>query len=148
MKIKRWSCPFCSQASTRHWNLKVHIQRRHNGIGGPIRTAGPFNSNYGTVRRQLEPAATLFAKSDNFCNTPVHAYKTDYHNNLSFSSTTTERNRASSENMDEMTRMMAEYNDLLRWLPPRSRSSHSSDMTNNIGLLLLLTASSNSRCSK
>ncbi|HET7283636.1 MAG TPA: hypothetical protein VFI70_03035, partial [Nitrososphaeraceae archaeon] len=59
MKIKRWSCPYCAQTSTRHWNLKVHIHRRHNGIGEPIRTAaGSFNASYGAMRGQLEPAAT------------------------------------------------------------------------------------------
>ena len=147
MKIKRWSCPFCSQTSTRHWNLKIHIHRRHNGIGEPIRTAGSFNSNYGAVRRQVESAQAHFAKSDNFRNTPVHAYKTDYYyNNPSFSSMTKERNRASSsQNMDEMMRMIAEYKELLRRSPLRTQSSRSSDMINNIALLLLLAASSNSR---
>ena len=145
MKIKRWSCPFCSQGSTRHWNLKVHIHRRHNGIGEPIRTAaGSFNSSYGAGRSQLEPAATHSAKTDdNFSNTPAYAYKTDYYRNSV--SSTTESNRTSSpQNRDEMTNMIAEFNDLLRLLPLRSHSSQNSDM-NNIALLSLLAASSNSR---
>jgi hypothetical protein len=59
---------------------------------------------------------------------------------------TKERNRASSsQHMDEMMLMIAEYKDLLRRLPLRSQSSHSSDMIKNIALLLLLTASSNPR---
>ena len=33
---KKWCCLHCSQRSARHWNLKVHIKRRHNGIGEPI----------------------------------------------------------------------------------------------------------------
>jgi hypothetical protein len=38
------------------------------------------------VHRQVESAQAHFAKSDNFRNIPVHAYKTDYYyNNPSFS---------------------------------------------------------------
>jgi hypothetical protein len=33
---KKWCCLQCSQRSARRWNLKVHIKRRHNGIGEPI----------------------------------------------------------------------------------------------------------------
>ena len=32
----KWHCPHCSQASSRHWNLKTHIRRKHQGIGQPI----------------------------------------------------------------------------------------------------------------
>ena len=34
-KAKR-HCPHCLQASSRHWNLKTHIRRKHQGIGQPI----------------------------------------------------------------------------------------------------------------
>jgi hypothetical protein len=96
MKIKRWSCPYCAQTSTRHWNLKVHIHRRHNGIGEPIQTAAvSFNSSYGAVRGQLEPAAIHSAKrDDSFRNIPARVYKTDYYPNSM--SSTTENNRTSS----------------------------------------------------
>lgn len=33
---KGWLCPYCSQTSSRHWNLEIHIKRKHNGIGHPI----------------------------------------------------------------------------------------------------------------
>ena len=33
---RKWHCPCCSQDSSRHWNLKIHIKRWHNGIGEPI----------------------------------------------------------------------------------------------------------------
>ena len=32
----KWHCPHCSQASSRHWNLKTQIRRKHQGIGQPI----------------------------------------------------------------------------------------------------------------
>src|SRR5436309_3496386 len=37
--MQKWHCPyaFCTQSSTRHWNLKVHIHRKHNGRGNPTR---------------------------------------------------------------------------------------------------------------
>jgi hypothetical protein len=33
---KQWKCPHCPQTSSRHWNVVVHIKRRHDGIGSPI----------------------------------------------------------------------------------------------------------------
>ena len=32
----KWKCPHCNQISSRHWNLKIHIQRRHLGMGVPM----------------------------------------------------------------------------------------------------------------
>ena len=34
---QKWHCPHCSQTSLRHWNLKTHIGRKHQGTGQPIR---------------------------------------------------------------------------------------------------------------
>ena len=34
---RKWYCPRCPQTSSRHWNLKKHIERWHHGIGQPIR---------------------------------------------------------------------------------------------------------------
>jgi hypothetical protein len=81
-------------------------------------------------------------RDDSLRNIPAHVYKTDYYPN-SVSSTTESNRASSSQNRDEMTNMIAEFNDLLRQLPP-NHSSQNSDM-NYITLLLLLTASSNSR---
>ena len=33
---RNWCCPHCPQTSSRHWNLKTHIERWHHGIGQPI----------------------------------------------------------------------------------------------------------------
>jgi hypothetical protein len=32
----KWRCPLCIHTSTRHWNMEVHIKRRHRGAGYPI----------------------------------------------------------------------------------------------------------------
>lgn len=37
MKREPWHCPNCSQTSTRLWNLRTHIKRRHGAIGVPVR---------------------------------------------------------------------------------------------------------------
>jgi hypothetical protein len=44
---KGWHCPYCSQISPRHWNIKVHIRRKHQGIGEPVEA--PFD---GQTKRQ------------------------------------------------------------------------------------------------
>ena len=44
-KNKKWHCPHCCQTSTRHWNLKTHIERKHQGIEKPIRE-DEWHSNY------------------------------------------------------------------------------------------------------
>ncbi|HEX6029265.1 MAG TPA: hypothetical protein VFY64_09520 [Nitrososphaeraceae archaeon] len=36
MKTKRWNCPNCEMSSSRHWNVKRHIQRRHRTMGEPL----------------------------------------------------------------------------------------------------------------
>jgi hypothetical protein len=40
MSRELWYCPNCLQASTRHWNLEIHIKRKHSGTGQPIRKSG------------------------------------------------------------------------------------------------------------
>ena len=32
----KWKCGHCTQTSSRHWNMRVHIQRKHNGLGVPL----------------------------------------------------------------------------------------------------------------
>jgi hypothetical protein len=40
MRREPYHCPHCHQTCSRHWNMKVHIQRKHGGIGqqpiGPV----------------------------------------------------------------------------------------------------------------
>ncbi len=39
MKRELWYCPHCPQNSTRHWNLKTHIKRKHAAKGLPVHRA-------------------------------------------------------------------------------------------------------------
>jgi hypothetical protein len=33
---KKWGCPICEQTSSRNWNMRRHIQRKHNVLVQPI----------------------------------------------------------------------------------------------------------------
>ena len=33
-------CPDCEYISTRHWNVKSHIKKKHGGVGEPVRVYG------------------------------------------------------------------------------------------------------------
>jgi hypothetical protein len=35
-KKMRWKCPYCSQASSRKWNIEIHMKRRHIGHDLPL----------------------------------------------------------------------------------------------------------------
>ena len=40
MRKEPYHCPHCHQTCSRHWNMKVHIQRKHGGVGQqPIESA-------------------------------------------------------------------------------------------------------------
>src|SRR5215207_2581628 len=36
MSSVKYYCPYCTQTSSRKWNLEVHLQRRHQGMGEPV----------------------------------------------------------------------------------------------------------------
>ena len=52
-RFEKWGCPHCKQRCPRHWNMVVHIRRRHGGIGEPVEleksrhgeTSSPSGSN-------------------------------------------------------------------------------------------------------
>jgi hypothetical protein len=46
---KKWHCPHCSQTSARHWNLKIHIERKHEERGQPIREDGWHSTHTSTA---------------------------------------------------------------------------------------------------
>ena len=35
-----WKCPSCTDLSTRNWNIKSHIERKHSGYGRPLPVPG------------------------------------------------------------------------------------------------------------
>ena len=47
-----YACPNCEYNSTRHWNVKLHINKKHGGFGEPARPYGrrelTFNERQGS----------------------------------------------------------------------------------------------------
>jgi hypothetical protein len=63
----KWCCPHCSQTSSRHWNLKKHIKRRHQGIGRPIREDGWHStSTASTTMHFISDLTNLQNNSNNY----------------------------------------------------------------------------------
>ena len=54
MNKERWKCPYheCKQECPRHWNLKRHIKRFHNGIGMPVKHKSTGNNAH--LQREIE----------------------------------------------------------------------------------------------
>jgi hypothetical protein len=60
MGNKKYRCPYCEQTSSRRWNLMVHLERRHQGVGepvGPSQTGPAYDdkSPYGNEHRGTLP---------------------------------------------------------------------------------------------
>jgi hypothetical protein len=62
MNEKLWRCSICVQTSKRLWNLQLHIQRKHKGLGQPIRqsesggyrnSASAFTSTMGSQNKMI-----------------------------------------------------------------------------------------------
>ncbi|HZA08217.1 MAG TPA: hypothetical protein VE619_10990 [Nitrososphaeraceae archaeon] len=34
--VRKWGCPICEQTSNRNWNMRRHIERKHNRLGQPV----------------------------------------------------------------------------------------------------------------
>jgi hypothetical protein len=34
--VRKWGCPICEQTSSRNWNMRRHIERKHNRLGQPV----------------------------------------------------------------------------------------------------------------
>ncbi|MFL6398861.1 MAG: hypothetical protein ACJ72J_04680, partial [Nitrososphaeraceae archaeon] len=55
MRRTEYQCPYCTQSSSRRWNIKIHIQRRHASMLGE-----------GSLRSQLQsPDSQLFSNIGN-----------------------------------------------------------------------------------
>ena len=54
MSKECWKCPYheCKQECPRHWNLKRHIKRLHNGIGMPVLHKSTGNNAH--LQREIE----------------------------------------------------------------------------------------------
>lgn len=69
---QNWYCPHCSQTSSRNWNLKKHIERKHQGVEQPIREYGwhsiptATDPNISTVATHFIPDMTGFHNNNSY----------------------------------------------------------------------------------
>jgi hypothetical protein len=70
---QKWHCPHCSQTSSRHWNLKTHIGRKHQGIGQPIREDGTHSMSNSDIQFIPDMMMSLQNNNNNYnTNHQVH----------------------------------------------------------------------------
>lgn len=59
--VKNYSCPFCTQKSSRRFNMEVHIKRRHRGMNLALNNPyGAINArSFGYPNYNLKPSYSL-----------------------------------------------------------------------------------------
>ena len=66
----KWCCPHCSQTSSRHWNLKTHFRKKHQGIGQPIREdkwhSAPSNTTSSLATMHFIPDMMILQNNNNY----------------------------------------------------------------------------------
>jgi hypothetical protein len=62
---QKWRCPHCSQTSSRHWNLKTHIGRKHQGTGKPIGEDGMHSITMSNADIQFIPDMMMSLQNNN-----------------------------------------------------------------------------------
>jgi hypothetical protein len=53
-RTKGWHCPRCTQTSSRRWNMKTHIRRKHREIGEPIEAIDPSYSTSSRPKKSIQ----------------------------------------------------------------------------------------------
>ena len=85
MRRTEYRCPHCTQTSSRRWNLKTHMQRRHSGggIGQPIKSelSRPSSDQaFPNIRNSLYDSNFGYAYDN---NNYFHAALTGYRDDMS-----------------------------------------------------------------
>ncbi|MGN6633776.1 MAG: hypothetical protein ACTHKP_16305 [Nitrososphaeraceae archaeon] len=60
-RVKKYSCPLCSQESSRRYNMQVHIERKHNGLTVPIDNYKPTGYHSDLVDQKVSPSRKYYA---------------------------------------------------------------------------------------
>ena len=69
---QKWHCPHCSQTSSRRWNLKTHIGRKHQGIGQPVREDGTNSIATSNADMPFTPHMMMSLQNNNNNNEMNH----------------------------------------------------------------------------
>jgi hypothetical protein len=101
-----WMCPRCRMSSTRHWNVRRHISRIHDGIGEPTS---------GFIVRQYDPKST--ARGINYSWPTFHySGRGSYFYTQDRTSAKEQRSKTLIQSMDEFIEPMkklVEYQNIL-----------------------------------
>lgn len=62
---QKWHCQHCSQTSSRRWNLKTHIGRKHHGTGQPVREDGTHSIATSNAAIQFIPDMMMSLQNNN-----------------------------------------------------------------------------------
>jgi hypothetical protein len=62
---QKWHCQHCSQTSSRRWNLKTHIGRKHHGIGQPVRQDGTHSITMSNAAIEFIPDTDMMMSLQN-----------------------------------------------------------------------------------
>jgi hypothetical protein len=79
---QKWHCLHCSQTSSRHWNLKTHIRRKHHGIGKPIGEDGRQSIAMSNAAMQFIPHIIMNLKNNNNYNMNHQVHPTTFSGSL------------------------------------------------------------------
>ena len=104
----RWNCPSCPMSSPRHWNVRRHISRIHDGIGEP-------NSNF---MMQYDRNPNSKAQGFNHSRPTFHR-RGSYSYSQHYTSTKEQRSKTLIESMNEFMepiKKLVEYKTLLNQL--------------------------------
>jgi hypothetical protein len=62
---QKWHCQHCSQTSSRHWNLKTRIGRKHHRIGQPVREDGTHSITMSNASIEFIPDMMMSLQNNN-----------------------------------------------------------------------------------
>jgi hypothetical protein len=79
---KKWGCPICEQASSRIWNMRRHIQRKHNGLVQPIDLLKVNEYQYQNRRNAILNGECNRLQSGGFSPSIPTYYPQDHHHQL------------------------------------------------------------------
>ena len=103
-----WSCPRCPMSSTRHWNVRRHISRIHDGVGEP--TSGfmmrQYDRNPNSTARGFNYSRPTFHRS----GSASHFYSQDR------TSTKEQGSKTLAESMEEFMEPMKKLLEYLNTL--------------------------------
>ena len=118
-----WNCPHCYMGSPRHWNVRRHILRLHDGLGEPV-------NGFGKTREQCQMDMNLQFGHGNYHNSQKYSSFVPVQFKESRFSSSTPKDRMRNNNklrwdfMDEIIEPAKKFLEFTRVLEELSMSNH------------------------